>query len=190
MRWERSPHSHTSIANSGCDPMPYGSVIANVIAKYGTLTASNFPDSSRPDIWLDEAPQEDGSGAQEKVPYAIIEDHGGDPKWTFPGGTQNGQNAIVTGGFTISVWYPSTELRDGLGDADQAIAAILWNGAVPAANSGIAFMTLDLASPLKGMSVVPSKDQRKYAGFSFQGKPVYTVRQEFKTQVALGAAGY
>ncbi len=51
--------------------MASGSVIGAVIAKYTALNAANFPDGSKPDIWLDEAPQEEGSGAQQRVPYVL-----------------------------------------------------------------------------------------------------------------------
>lgn len=166
--------------------MPSDSVIAAVIAKYKALTAANFPNITLPPIWLDEAPQEDLIGNQLRPPYTIIKDDGGKPKWTFgtlPG--DPGQNAIIAGEFALEVYYVS------LADCDTAMNAILWNGALPNLRLGLAFCTLSLNSPLKSMSVVPTSDQRKYAGFlDYLGNRVHFARQEFRTQVALAGQGY
>ena len=165
--------------------MASGTVIAAVIAKYGTLSAANFPDASRPSIWLDEAPQQDGAGAQLKTPYTIIRDESNDPEWTFGTNGTPGQNALLDEGFRLEVYYTS------LANCNAAMAAILWNGAIPNARAGLAFATLTLDSPLKGLSVVPTKSRSEYAGFlDYQGKRVYKVWQQFKAPTALAGEGY
>jgi hypothetical protein len=163
-------------------------VIAAIVAKYETLTATLFPgglSTSRPPIWLDEAPQEGATGSQQRVPYTIIEDLGGTSKWTF--GTDSGtpgQNAILNGAFALEVYYVS------LGDCDTAMGAILWNGLKPNARNGLAFATLTLTTPYQWMSAVPTTDQHSYAGFDYLDQRVHKLRQKFKTQVALVGEGF
>lgn len=161
------------------------------MAKYLTLTATNFPDDVRPPIWLDDAPQQTNPANQQRLPYTIIEDGGDKPEWTFVNGAAvTGQDGILTGDITITVYYASSATRSGISYGDEAMAAILWNGGVPNSRLGIAFMTMDLATPLRSMAVIPGSGQRKYAGFSYEGKPVYTVSQKFKTKIELVGAGY
>lgn len=172
--------------------MSYPSITAAVIAKYGTLTAANFPDASRPAIWLDEAPQQaGGANTQQRVPYVIIEDLGDTAQWTFSDSLSiPGQNAVVKGAFALTVYYQSDDSVSGLTKCGTAMNAILWNGAVPDSRAGVAFMVPDLTSPLKGISVIPTKSQQHYVGASFQNKPVYSLRQEFKTMSAVGGQGF
>lgn len=166
--------------------MASGSIISAVEAFIPTLTAANFPNSIIPPIWLDEAPQEGPTGSQLRAPYLIIKDDGGKPKWTFGtnGGTP-GQNAISEGRFTLEAYYLS------LADCDQAMNAILWNGATPNDRLGLAFATLALESPYKCLAIKPELDQRRYSGFQdLNGKRVHMARQDFSTQVAIGGSGY
>ena len=166
--------------------MPYTTDVAAIIAKYDTLTAANFPNATRPPLWLDEAPAEGTTGATQRIPYAIIDDDGTEYEWTF--GTTGmpaspGENAILRGRVTITVYY------DSLANASQAMDAILWNGSLPNARAGIAFMTMDLSSPYRSMTVKPEKSENKYAGFSYQAKPVYRVSTTFRTLIGLYGAG-
>lgn len=150
--------------------MASGSTIAAVIAKYETLTAGNFPSSSRPPIWLDEAPQSGTAGAQQRPPFVIIEDLGGRYDWTTE------SEGVENGSFKLTTYYNS------LADADMAMSAILWNGAAPNSRQGIAFMTLDLTAPLYGMTaaVTPTTNQRRYAGLDHAKNPVHAVEQVFE----------
>lgn len=166
--------------------MAAGSIIAGSIDLYNTLTASNFPGSTRPPIWLDEAPQQTGTGTQQRLPYVIIEDHGGNPKWTFTSSvaTTYGQNAIVYDEFSITAYAAS------LGDCDTIMAAILWNGSTPNARAGLAFAVLSLSSPLRGMTVIPGQTQANYAGLNYQGQRAYKIRQDFRAEASLSGTGY
>ena len=153
--------------------MPYQSIIGAVVAKYGTLTAANFPNATRPPIWLDEAPQEGPTAAQQRLPYVIIKDGGGTDQWDME------VNAVTPGTISLEIYY--ADGSDPLGDCDAALKAILWNGLNPNQVAGIAFMTPDLAAPQYGMarSVMPTRSKREYAGVNLEDKRVYKVTQEF-----------
>ncbi len=153
--------------------MPYSSVIAAVMAKYGALNASNFPGDVLPPIFLDEAPQQTGASAQQRPPYTIIRDGGGEDQWDTE------VNAVTPGTFTLEVYYSSA---DAVGDCDTAMNAILWNGANPNQIQGIGFMTLDLTPPLYGMgyAVVPTTDQHNYAGLDYAGQRTYKLAHDFR----------
>lgn len=157
--------------------MASGSVIAAVVAKYETLTAANFPGASRPSIWLDEAPQEDGSGGQLRPPWVIVRDGGGVPRW------DTGQNARVVSKFTLEV-YANT-----LADADTIMAAILWNGSAPSVKAGLAFATLILAAPsyAEASAVYPRGDRRSLAGLDFQAARMHKVAQDFEAITGVSA---
>lgn len=166
--------------------MAAGSIIAGCIDVYNNLTAANFPGATRPPIWLDEAPQETSAGAQQRLPYVIIEDRGGVPKWTFTSSvaTTYGQNAIVTDDFTITAYATS------LADCNTIMDAILWNGSLPNSRAGLAFAVLSLNSPLKGLTVIPEQQQANYAGFNYQGQRAYKLRQDFRAEASLSGTGY
>ena len=166
--------------------MAAGSIIAGVIDFYNTLTAANFPSATRPAIWLDEAPQQTAAGAQQRLPYVIIQDNGGLPKWTFTSSvaTTYGQNAIVEADFSITAY------AETLANCDTIMASILGNGSTPNARAGLAFAILSLNSPLKGMTIVPGFSQANYAGFNYQGKRAYKLRQDFSAQASLSGTGY
>lgn len=155
--------------------MAESSVLAAVMAKYGTLSAAGFPGSEVPSIWLDEAPQEGSTGSQLKPPYVIIRDGGGRDEWDFE------TNAITPGSFSLDVYYADDGTSSGVTLCDQAMAAIFWNNVAPNLRSGIAFMTCDLVAPLYGMdgAVIPTTDQHSYAGLNFQGKRVYKYTHDF-----------
>jgi len=169
--------------------VPYGSVIAAVMAKYAGLNASLFADGVIPPIYLDEAPQEGGAAAQLRPPYTILVDESGDPEWTFVNGPQTtGQDGILDEGFSIEVYYSGAS--NALANCDAAIAAILWNGSVPNSRAGLAFCTLDLSSPLRSMSVIPKKSRSKWQGLDYRELPTYSVKQWFKAPTQLVGAGY
>lgn len=153
--------------------MASGSVIAAVMTKYGTLSAANFPNSTLPPIWLDEAPQEGTTGAQQRPPYVIIRDGGGEDQWDTE------VNAVTPGTFTLEVYYSGT---NALANCDTAMNAILWNGANPNLVQGIGFMTLDLTPPLYGLAyaVLPTTDQHSYAGIDYAGQRTYKLAHDFR----------
>lgn len=168
--------------------MPYGSVLAAIMAKYESLNAANFAGGVIPPIYLDEVPQENGAASQLRTPYVILVDESGDPEWTFVNGPQTtGQDAILDEGFSLEVFYAGT---NPLANCDAAINAILWNGAVPNTRAGLAFCTLDLASPLRSMSVIPKKSLSRWQGLDYQERPTYSVKQWFKAPTQLVGAGY
>jgi hypothetical protein len=168
--------------------VPYGSVIIAVMNKYRSLTASLFYGSSIPPIYLDQAPQENPGAVQLRPPYTIIEDTSGEPEWTFVNGPQtSGQDGILYEDFSLEVFYSG---NDALANATAAMNAILWNGSVPNSRQGLGFCTLDLASPLRSMMVIPKRSLSKYHGLDWQEKRVYSVKQWFKAPTQLVGAGY
>lgn len=171
-------------------PAPYSSYITAVQGTYAGLSAANFPGGELPPgPYLDEAPTMGGPNARDRIspPYVLLIDGGGDPKWTF--GTANGQspgqNAITHGSFTLEAYAFE------LGDADQIMAAILWNGQVPNNRAGLAFTTFQLISPEKGIAgyPIPERAIRKQAGFQYNNQLVHLVRQNFILKTAISGDG-
>ena len=169
--------------------MPSTGYITAVQAAYDALTGSNFPGGSRwPGPYLDEAPTTDGAGSQVRPPYVVLRDLGATPEWTFTanaGSGTPGQHALVVAEFVIEAHALT------LGDCDTAMAAILWNGAVPNNRAGVAFATFTLTTPLKGVSgPVPGKSQRGYAGKTDRtGARVHYAKQWFKVKTAISGDG-
>lgn len=168
--------------------MPYGSVIAAAMAKYEGLNAALFAGSVLPPIYLDEAPPENSVAGQLRTPYVIIVDESGVPEWSFNAGPQSvGQDGILDEGFSLEVFYAGT---NPLANCDAAMAAILWNGSVPNVRAGMGFCTLDLASPLRSMCVIPKQSKSRWQGLDYQERPTYSVKQWFKAPVQLVGGGY
>lgn len=164
----------------------YGSYIRAAQAVYDGLTAANFPGGSLPPgPYLDEAPVTGSGGDRLPPPYVVIRDLGSEAQWTFtsrsPAGP--GQNALVVGGFVLEA-YALT-----LGDCDSIMAAVLWNGQAPNSRAGLAFAALSLTAPLRGLSVVPTKDQRAYAGYDRAGARVHVAKQWFKVTTSISGDG-
>lgn len=162
--------------------MPADSAIAAIMAFYDTLLASSFPNNSRPNIWLDEAPQALGSTSISEPPYVIIED----------GGEQPYTDSIVSEPWAIgqakTTWLGSFTLRayyTNLGLADAAMKAILWNGEDPQNKAGLAFCTLSLNLPLESYpyTCVPGRNFRRSAGFMPDNQQVFLVQQEFERRL-------
>lgn len=161
------------------------SYITAVQGIYAGLSAANFPGGVRtPGPFLDEAPLTGTGGAGTFIapPYVLIFDGGGENRWTF---NPPGQNAIVTGSFRLEAYALD------LGDCDRIIAAILWNGQNPNNRAGLAFASLVLTAPEKGIagSVIPTRNQRNYAGIQYQNQRVHVAKQWFNLQTAISGDG-
>lgn len=157
--------------------MPSTSVVAVVQDFYNTLTASNFPNSSRPKIYFDDAPVVD-SGAQVYPPYVALEDTTGRmPQYQSDyGGWEDGEIAL-------KVYAPQ------LGDVDAIVQAIKYNGGNPEDRSGLDFATLSLGSPLYSISVVRVLERRSFAGYGKEGPRVHLCELHYKVVTGLSAAG-
>lgn len=169
-------------------PGPYSSYITAIQAIYDGLTAANFPGGVlTPGPFLDEAPQTSSSGGRQSPPYVVMEDTGSTEEWTFgKGDTPDvGQNAIVKSSFSFEAFAFS------LGDCDNIIKAILWNGSNPNARAGVAFATLSLVSPQKGVAaaVWPKRVKRGYAGFQYNNQRVHSTKQWFDVLTAISGDG-
>ncbi len=148
------------------------SIIAAVISKYESLTAANFPGSSRPPIYLDQAPLTDSSGAQERPPYVILRDNGQVPSYEFE------RTTIEVCEFVLEVYYAS------LADVDTAVTAIKRNGGAVGAGSGFDYGTLsDLTSPRSTHEVRRVKETRRLSSLDYSGNRVHVAILEYRVQV-------
>jgi hypothetical protein len=166
----------------------YSSYITAVQGVYAGLTASFFPNSTRtPGPFLDEAPVTGATAERLSPPYVLIFDMGSDAQWTFTSATSGapGQNGIVIGSFRLEAYDYS------LGDCDTIIRTILWNGQRPNFRAGLAFATLNLTSPEKGIAgcVIPTRNQRNYAGFQLNNQRVHCTKQWFTIKTAVSGDG-
>ena len=156
--------------------------IAAVQNFYDTLTAANFPDTTRPLIFLDEAPGTKSNPAVKiDPPYVIIIDGGEQPH--TPGAAQpwavGEAMTIWEGTFLVRSYYVS------LGDAALCNKAIMWNGVSPKLKQGLAFCTLLMNTPLFSFpfNCEPGRRFRRYAGFQFNNDRVHMVEQHYKTRI-------
>lgn len=141
--------------------MPTTSAIYAAMLKYDALTAANFPNSSRPVIYLDEAPLVDGG--QVVPPYVILRDNGQTP--TILGFERTILDVCE---FTFEVYYTS------LADVGTAINAIRLNGGAVGAGSGFDYGTLsDLTTPRSTHQILRGTIRHKLAGYGLTGLPVY-----------------
>lgn len=146
------------------------SVISAAMTKFDALTASNFPSSAVPAVYLDEAPVADGS--QVYPPYAVIRDEGESPENHFD------QSVIETSRFTITLYYAS------LADADSAALAVRFNGGTPQQKSGFDFGTLTgLPTGFTIKSLVRTGSRRFYAGIGKAGQRIHAVELSYTAQV-------
>lgn len=152
--------------------MPTTSIIAAVMSHYDGLTAANFPDGSRPSIYLDSAPLVNGS--QVYPPYVILKDQGQTP---IPL-TEFERNTLEVCQFVLEVYYRE------LGDVDTAVAAIKLNGGTRDQAQGFDCGTLsDLTSPRSTHQVLRTRETRSLAGYDREGKRVHVCRLEYKVTV-------
>jgi hypothetical protein len=117
------------------------SIIAAVMTKYDGLTASNFPSSALPPIYLDDPPLLDG-GSQVRPPYVVLRDNGQVPQYEFE------RTTLEVCDFALEVYYPTPDSGGPLANVDTAATAIKRNGGAVGAGSGFDYGTLsDLVSP-------------------------------------------
>jgi hypothetical protein len=150
------------------------SIISAVISKFEALTASGFPSSSRPPIYLDQAPLTDSAGAQENASggYVILRDNGQVPSGEFE------RTTFETCDFQMEVYYAS------LADVDTAVLAIKRNGGAVGAGSGFDFGTLsDLSSPRSTHEIRRTRETRRLAGLSLAGARTYVCTLEYRVTV-------
>jgi hypothetical protein len=141
------------------------SVVAAALTKYDSLTAANFPSSTRPPVYFDEAPVTDGAGAQLRPPYVVLKDSGRTPDVLSDyGGTEDGA-------FTLEVYAAS------LADVDTIVHAIKWNGQNPGQASGFDCGTLPaLTAPYSLMHLLRTGEQRFVAGIDQNGRRMHCCR--------------
>lgn len=149
------------------------SVIVAAMNKFDGLTAGNFPSSTVPAIYLDEAPQVTAAGAQLRPPYAVIRDNGQTPN--IIGFERTGLEVCE---FTIELYYAS------MADVATAIWAVRLNGGTIGAGSGFDYGTFaDLASPRGPYQILRGRVQHTLAGYGHDGKPVYKGSIEYKVTI-------
>ena len=152
------------------------SIIAAAITKFAALTAANFPGSTRPPLYFDDAPVVTAAGAQVQptaAGYCVLKDDGQD---VLSLGFERQTNEAAH--FVIEVYYPS------LGDVDTAVLAVKRNGGTAAQALGFDFGTLsDLASPRGTFEIVREREQRAHAGLGKTGVPVHVCRISYRVVV-------
>jgi hypothetical protein len=150
------------------------SVISAAITKFEALTASNFPSSTRPPIYLGAAPLTDSAGAQERAGdgYVVIRDLGTEPQLEFE------RTTLEVGEFEFEVYYRS------LANVDTAVTAIKRNGGAVGAGSGFDFGTLsDLASPRSTHEIRRVRETREFAGIDQTGARVHRCVLRYRVTV-------
>jgi hypothetical protein len=156
--------------------MPTQSIISACITKFAALTASNFPSSTRPTLYFDDAPVVQSDGSQLAVTstgYCVLKDEGQN---VLSLGFERQTNEVCD--FVIEVYYPS------LGDVDTAVLAIKRNGGTAADGNGFDFGTLsDLASPRGTFEIVRTREQRGNGGLGKTGVPVHYCRLSYRVVV-------
>lgn len=165
--------------------MAANSTIKAIIDLYNTLDPSSFPNGVRPPLFFDEVPSAADGATPVQLPYIVFHDNGQMPSWTFksrPSPT-SGQNGILNGDVTLEIYALD------LGDCDDILTGLLWNGQVPNNRAGLGFGTLVLNSPQKSMSVVPGRVSREFAGFYVENSRAHKITQTLKTQVAISGDG-
>jgi hypothetical protein len=134
--------------------MPTTSVTAAVITKYESLTAANFPGSSRPRIDFGSAAQV-VSGLQLRPPFVVLKDNGREVKiLDFE------RNNLQIVRFVFEVYAASA------GDVDTIVSAIRLNGGGVGAGSGFDYGTLsDLTSPRSTHQIIPTAEPRLLSSY-------------------------
>lgn len=157
--------------------MPTQSVIAAVMEEFGGLLPSNFPDETRPGIYLDEPPRTDDAGAQLYPPYVVLRDGGLEPSYLgFERAT------LEVNSFTLEVYYPDS--GGGLASVDRAVAAIKLNGGTRDDPRGFDLGTLAaLADPRYTHQVLRVRETRRLSGYGRDGRPVYVCSLEYRVAV-------
>lgn len=160
--------------------MPTTSVIAAAITKFAALTAANFPGSSRPALYFDDAPVVTAAGAQTQpttAGYCVLKDDGTDVEsFGFE------RQCREVNHFVIEVYYPS------LGDCDTAGLAIRRNGGTSEQGNGFDWGTIsDLTTPRGTFVIVRTHEQRAHAGLGKTGVPVHVLRLSYQVEVTEAA---
>lgn len=147
---------------------------------YNSLDATLFGGATRPPIQLDEQPVTGTTGAQRRVPYAVLKDNGFVPEF------QSDASAVEKGTIVVELY---AELLDtdasGVVTVDKMAAAVKYGGAAPGAKLGFDWGTLTLTGYVRPVSLRRTREQRNYAGFNFNGQPVHkcTLTYEVVTNV-------
>lgn len=156
--------------------MPTTSIIAAVLTKYATLSASLFPSATRPPIAFDEMPRTNSVGVALSAEdgYVVLKDVGCVPViHDFELSTRE------EGQFIFEVFYPR------LADVDLAVAAIKFNGASAILGGGFDFGTLDdLIAPRVTHVITRIKETRtKELGYGRTGQLIHCCRIGYRVVV-------
>ena len=135
-------------------------IIAAVQTKWDAMTAGNFPSSTVPTLYFDEAPQVNGSGTQifpETAGYAVVKSTSGiSIAYAF------GVYGKETERLEFEIYYPS------FGDCMQAARAV---------QTEFDFSTLPaLATPLVLLAIRPRTSSEAMAGIGKTGVPVHVAK--------------
>ena len=148
------------------------SIIAAVISKFESLGAVYFPGSSRPPVYLDQAPLTGAAGEQERPPYVVLRDGGQVPEYEFE------RTTLEVCEFTLEVYYET------LADVDTAVTAVKRNGGAVGAGLGFDYGTLsDLTSPRSTHEVRRVRETRRLSGVNFVGQRTHVCVLEYRVTV-------
>lgn len=135
-------------------------LLSAVMTKFDALTASAFPGSSRPSIYLDDAPLVDSS-TQVRPPYVIATLEPGEAELTF-----ESEMTEVTN-LTLTAYYSSA------GDLDTALSAIRFNGQSTSLNAGFDNGTLPALTDGTLLTILLQRPPSKRVSGYRDSKPVH-----------------
>lgn len=128
------------------------SITAATVTKYESLTASGFPNSTRPRIDFDGVAQV-ASAVQVRPPYVRLLDEGRDVR-----PIDFERNTLVVTRFAFEV------VANTLADVDMIVTAIRLNGGTVGQGLGFDYGTLtDLTTPKSTHQILPTSEPRYLA---------------------------
>jgi hypothetical protein len=158
------------------------SAVKAAIDLYNSIDATAFGGTTRPPIHLDQQPATTSTGAQRRVPYAVLRDNGFAPEF------QSNAGGIEKGTLIIELYAEVLDTETaGVVTVDKMTRAVKYGGSAPGAKAGFDWGTLTITGYLRGVSLRRVKEQRAYAGFNFNSQPVFkcTLTYEAVTQIVV-----
>lgn len=135
------------------------SVVGAVLDLYNSIATAHFGASTRPPIFLGEAPPVSSAGAQQRVPYVVLYDESTVP--TF----DSSYGGIEAGTIRLEVFAQKLGAAAGEITVDSIVLAVKYAGLPPASKAGLDFGNFTLTGYLSKISLKRTKEQRSYAGF-------------------------
>ena len=157
------------------------SAIAALRDLYNSISATTFGGTTRPPIYMGEAPATNTGGTQQRPPYCVLRDSGFAPEF------QSNTSGIEKAGIDLEIYADKLDGADEV-TVDSIARAVKWgDSGIPEDKQGFDWgeLTFDVAGNYYSISIRRTRERREYVALGVSGQRVHKCTLSYEVTIGL-----